>query len=59
MILPLFQIFTNFLHSEGFTLGVEDILVTDPANGERKQIIKDTRELGKDLSDVVGLNVTH
>jgi DNA-directed RNA polymerase I subunit RPA1 len=40
------KIFTNFLHTQGFTLGVRDILVTDKANAVRQQIMKDTKKLG-------------
>merc|ERR1712141_667098 len=40
------KIFTNFLHTEGFTLGVRDILVQDFANRERRKIMKKTKKLG-------------
>ena len=35
------KMFTNFIRSEGFTLGVEDILVTKDANNQRKKIMAD------------------
>ncbi len=51
------KIFTNFLRTEGFTLGVEDILVSDIANRQRRKIIKSTRKLGKELAARgVGIN---
>jgi DNA-directed RNA polymerase I subunit RPA1 len=40
------KLFTNFLRSEGFTLGVEDILVTDSANRVRQGIMRDTEVQG-------------
>ncbi len=50
------KIFTNFLHTEGFTLGVRDILVKDGANETRKQIMLQTRKSGFEAaSDGVGL----
>ena len=51
------KIFTNFLHTEGFTLGVRDILVTDSGNEERRRVMKDTRALGDVCAaNAVGLN---
>ena len=41
------KIFTNFLHTEGFTLGVHDIVVTDEANRRRRNIMEETRRLGE------------
>merc|ERR1719419_283189 len=40
------KMFTNFIRSEGFTLGVEDILVTKEANLDRKEIMKRTAQVG-------------
>ena len=40
------KLFTNFLHTEGFTLGVRDILVTEDANHERRMIMEETRTIG-------------
>ena len=40
------KMFTNFIRSEGFTLGVEDILVTKEANLVRKGIMERTAEVG-------------
>ena len=41
------KVFTNFLHTEGFTLGVKDILVTQDANHERRLIMQETRTFGE------------
>jgi len=41
------KLFTNFLHTEGFTLGVRDILVSDEANLQRKKIIRETKQIGE------------
>ena len=50
------KIFTNFLHTEGFTLGVRDILVQDCANKEREEIMKKTKKVGMEsAADGVGL----
>lgn len=50
------KIFTNFLHTEGFTLGVRDILVTDSANLSREKIMKETKKVGpQSAADGVGL----
>ncbi len=52
------KLFTNFLHTEGFTLGVHDILVTAGANRKRRKIIKETRQLGSSLAaNGVGMTV--
>ena len=40
------KLFTNFLRSEGFSLGVEDILVTAPANREREKVMRETEVAG-------------
>ena len=40
------KLFTNFLHTEGFTLGVKDILVTDDANKERRNVTEETNMIG-------------
>ncbi|XP_033736783.1 DNA-directed RNA polymerase I subunit RPA1-like [Pecten maximus] len=43
------RLFTNFLQIfRGFTLGVEDILVTTPADKKRSQAIKDSTHCGDD-----------
>ena len=41
------KIFTNFLHTEGFTLGVHDIVVTEEANRRRRNIMEETRKFGE------------
>merc|ERR1719266_464842 len=49
------KIFTNFLHTEGFTLGVRDILVKSDAN-ESKKKMQTTRQVGSEsAADGVGL----
>ena len=50
------KIFTLHLHTMGFTLGVRDILVTEPANQRRKQVMEETKKLGfESAADGVGL----
>ena len=50
------KIFTNFLHTEGFTLGVRDILVKPDANDSRMNIMFNTRQVGPEsAADGVGL----
>ena len=44
------KMFTNFIRSEGFTLGVEDILVTEEANFNRREIMKSTAGVGDDCA---------
>ena len=44
------KMFTNFIRSEGFTLGVEDILVTDEANEQRRSIMERTAKVGDDCA---------
>ena len=46
LLSALSKIFTNFLHTEGFTLGVRDIVVTKDANKKRKKIMSETRQIG-------------
>ncbi len=53
------KVFTNFLHTEGFTLGVEDILVTDIANRQRRKTIRKTRKQGLEMAaNGVGVQVS-
>ena len=40
------KVFTSFLHTEGFTLGVRDILVQNDANEERHEIMIKTTHAG-------------
>merc|ERR1712156_1311745 len=50
------KIFTLFLHTEGFTLGVRDILVRESANESRKNVMAETKEVGiESAADGVGL----
>ncbi|XP_059079806.1 DNA-directed RNA polymerase I subunit RPA1-like [Tigriopus californicus] len=44
------KIFTNFLHTEGFTLGVRDILVTSQANQKREAIMAATKKMGNQMA---------
>jgi hypothetical protein len=44
------KLFTNFLHTEGFSLGVRDILVTDEANLKRKKIMSETKKIGRNFT---------
>ncbi len=44
------KVFTNFLHTEGFTLGVQDIMVTELANRQRRKVIRKTRKLGLEMA---------
>ncbi|KAF6210828.1 hypothetical protein GE061_013939 [Apolygus lucorum] len=44
------KLFTAFLQTEGFTLGVEDILVVEKADAERKKIVDAVREIGEDVA---------
>merc|ERR1719412_1511004 len=46
LLSALSKVFTNFLHTEGFTLGVKDILVTHGANIERKSVMAETCKKG-------------
>ncbi|QQP32529.1 DNA-directed RNA polymerase subunit, partial [Caligus rogercresseyi] len=43
-------IFTNFLHTEGFTLGVSDILVRCDANKSRSEIMSELKDIGDDCA---------
>jgi len=40
------KMFTNFIRSEGFSLGVEDIIVTKEANAERAAVMARTEKVG-------------
>jgi len=40
------KMFTNFIRSEGFSLGVEDIIVTKEANKERAAVMARTEKVG-------------
>ena len=53
LLSALSKIFTNFLHTEGFTLGVRDIVVTDAANQKRKQVMEETAQVGKSCAGLV------
>lgn len=44
------KLFTAYLQLEGFTLGVEDILVVKKADKERSKYIKAVRQVGKEVA---------
>uniref|UniRef100_A0A0A9YLI0 DNA-directed RNA polymerase subunit n=2 Tax=Lygus hesperus TaxID=30085 RepID=A0A0A9YLI0_LYGHE len=44
------KLFTAFLQTEGFTLGVEDILVVKKADAERRKIVEAVRQIGEDVA---------
>ncbi|XP_073968760.1 RNA polymerase I subunit RpI1 isoform X2 [Rhodnius prolixus] len=44
------KLFTAFLQMEGFTLGLEDILVLREADQVRKEIIQEIRQVGNDIA---------
>ena len=44
------KLMTNFLKDEGFSLGVEDILVSEAANKERREIMARTTTVGDDCA---------
>ncbi|XP_017486749.1 PREDICTED: DNA-directed RNA polymerase I subunit RPA1 [Rhagoletis zephyria] len=46
MLTSFTKVFTSFLQREGFTLGVQDILVTAEADTQRRHIVKECREIG-------------
>ncbi|XP_017771574.1 PREDICTED: DNA-directed RNA polymerase I subunit RPA1 [Nicrophorus vespilloides] len=49
LLSSLSRIFTVFLQSEGFTLGVRDIVVLSEADKIRSKIIKKSRKLGQNI----------
>ncbi|XP_053969844.1 DNA-directed RNA polymerase I subunit RPA1 [Anastrepha ludens] len=58
------KVFTTFLQREGFTLGVQDILVTADADAQRRKIVKECRKIGDsavaaalDLDEIPSLDV--
>lgn len=44
------KLFTTFLQREGFTLGVEDILVIESADEKRIKYIEEARKIGKEAA---------
>lgn len=50
LLSSLTRLFTSFLQSEGFTLGVHDILVVEKADKERTKIIKESRLIGRKIT---------
>jgi DNA-directed RNA polymerase I subunit RPA1 len=50
LLSSLTRLFTAFLQWEGFTLGVNDILVVEKADKERKEIIKESRTIGRRIT---------
>ena len=56
LLSSLARVFTAFLQIHGFTLGVEDILVTAGANKKRRKFIGQGRESGTEAAQLaVGL----
>lgn len=53
LLSSLAKLFTAFLQMEGFTLGLEDILVVKRADKLRKDIIHDIRQIGNDIAKEV------
>ncbi|RZB40094.1 DNA-directed RNA polymerase I subunit RPA1 [Asbolus verrucosus] len=49
LLSALAKLFTRFLQKEGFTLGVRDILTVEQADAKRRQIIKKSRSIGKEV----------
>lgn len=47
MLSALAKLFTYFLQRQGFTLGVRDILVLSEADEKRRQIVEDSRKIGR------------
>ncbi|KAL7035470.1 hypothetical protein ACKWTF_008392 [Chironomus riparius] len=56
LLSALTRVFTTFLQWEGFTLGVHDILVLGDADKKRREIIENSRNIGKSVTCQV-LNV--
>uniref|UniRef100_A0A1B6D164 DNA-directed RNA polymerase subunit n=1 Tax=Clastoptera arizonana TaxID=38151 RepID=A0A1B6D164_9HEMI len=48
LLSSLAKLFTSFLQIEGFTLGVEDILVVESADADRLKFLKEARQIGKE-----------
>lgn len=53
LLTALSKLFTFFLHREGFTLGVHDILVLADADKQRKKIIKKSRKVRENHCDAI------
>lgn len=49
LLSALAKLFQTFLRYNGFTLGVEDILITDKIDEKRKELILDCRQVGEDV----------
>ena len=56
LLTSLSRVFTTFLQFRGFTLGVEDILVTEKADKKRRKFMKKGRESGDEVAaEALGL----
>ena len=56
LLTSLARVFTTFLQFRGFTLGVEDILVTEKADKKRRKFMKKGRMSGDEaVSEALGL----
>lgn len=53
MLSAFAKLFQTFLQHNGFTLGVEDILITRKIDKKRKEIISNCREVGEDIQKSV------
>ncbi|XP_012224577.2 DNA-directed RNA polymerase I subunit RPA1 [Linepithema humile] len=47
------KLFQAFLQSDGFTLGVEDILITGKVDEKRKEIISNCRKIGENIQKTI------
>ena len=57
LLTALARVFTTFLQYQGFTLGVEDILVTEKADSKRRKFIKKGRVSGGEAAkEALGLS---
>lgn len=50
LLSALGRLFTSFLQLQGFTLGVEDILVMSRADEERHKLMKECRQCGPEAA---------
>lgn len=51
------RLMTNFLRWEGFTLGIKDVLVTEPADDERQRVIQQVSRIGPEAA-AAGVGIT-
>ncbi|XP_046828533.1 DNA-directed RNA polymerase I subunit RPA1 isoform X2 [Vespa crabro] len=53
LLSALGKLFQAFLQRDGFTLGIEDILIVPRADVKRKEIISECRKLGEDVQRAI------